>query len=79
MTALLVRYLGPRWAEEDPDSAVWRRIGRIPDEELWRVHQIRRERLVHYARTRLARQLKQRGGSDAEVDVADEVLRSRGI
>jgi len=74
MTALLVRYMGPRWAEEDPDSAVWHRIGRIPDEELWRVHQIRRERLIHYARTRLVRQVRQRGGSEAEVKVADEVL-----
>jgi starch phosphorylase len=74
MTALLVRYLGPRWAEEPADSTVWQRIGRIPDEELWRVHQIRRERLIHYARTRLARQVKQRGGSDAELTIADEVL-----
>jgi starch phosphorylase len=74
MTALLVRYLGPRWAEEDAHSAVWHRIGRIPDEELWRVHQIRRERLIHYARMRLARQVRQRGGSDAELKVADEVL-----
>ncbi|HYM06186.1 MAG TPA: alpha-glucan family phosphorylase [Terriglobales bacterium] len=74
MKTLLDRYLGPRWAEEPPDSAVWLRIDRIPDEELWRVHQIRRERLVHYARVRLARQVEQRGGSDAEVNVAHGVL-----
>ncbi|MBZ5593618.1 MAG: alpha-glucan family phosphorylase [Acidobacteriia bacterium] len=74
MGALLVRYLGPRWAEEPADSAVWHRIDRIPDQELWRVHQIRRERLIHYARTRLARQVKERGGSDAEVKVAEEIL-----
>jgi len=53
---------------------VWRRIDHIPDQELWRVHQIRRERLIHYARTRLARQVKQRGGSDEEVSGADSVL-----
>ena len=35
MTALLVRYLGPRWAEEDPDSTAWHRIGRIPDEDFY--------------------------------------------
>ena len=48
MTALLDRYLGPRWAEEPAESDVWSRIDRIPDHELWRVHQIRRERLVNY-------------------------------
>jgi len=74
MSALLTRYLGPRWAEEPSDSAVWQRIDRIPDQELWRVHEIRRERLIHYARTRLARQLKQRGSSDADVKIAEEVL-----
>jgi starch phosphorylase len=74
MSALLDRYLGPKWAE-DPAS-VWRRIDRIPDEELWRVRQIRRERLIQYARTRLVSQLKQRGGSEAEITVARGVLGS---
>ena len=74
MSALLARYLGPRWAEEPADSGVWHRIDRIPAQELWRVHQIRRERLINYARARLVRQVKQRGGSDAEVKVAEEVL-----
>ena len=74
MSALLDRYLGPRWAEDPAGQDVWNRIDRIPDQELWRVHQIRRERLIHYARTRLAGQLKQRGGSDAEVTAATGAL-----
>ena len=74
MTALLNRYLGHRWAEEPADSAVWSRIDRIPDHELWRVHQIRRERLVNYARQALESQLRRRGGSDAEVAAARSVL-----
>lgn len=73
MSNLLSRYLGPRWAE-DPGEAVWQRVDRIPDEELWRVHQIRRERLIHYARRRLAAQVKQWGYSDAAVTFANSVL-----
>lgn len=74
MSALLNRYLGPRWGEEPADTTLWQRVDRIPDQELWRVHLIRRERLVHYARTRLASQVRQRGGSDAEITVAHGVL-----
>jgi glycogen phosphorylase len=74
MTALLNRYLGHRWAEEPAESGIWNRIDRIPDHELWRVHQIRRERLVHYARQALESQLRRRGSSDAEIAAARSVL-----
>jgi len=74
MTALLSRYLGPRWADDPGDKSIWERIDRIPDQELWRVHQMRRVRLIHYARTLLAAQIKQRGGSAAEIAAADSVL-----
>jgi len=74
MTGLLNRYLGHRWAEETSESGVWERIDRIPDHELWRVRQIRRERLVNYARLTLESQLRRRGSSDAEVDAARSVL-----
>ncbi|WP_321471665.1 alpha-glucan family phosphorylase [uncultured Paludibaculum sp.] len=74
MSALLNRYLGPRWAEEPPGKAVWDRIERIPDGELWRVHQIRRERLIHYSRTRLSDQLRRRGATESEVAAGSGVL-----
>ena len=74
MSALFNRYLGPQWGEKPADTALWQRVDRIPDQELWRVHQIRRERLVHYARTRLISQVKQRGGTAADVTLAGGVL-----
>jgi starch phosphorylase len=61
MSALLNRYLGRQWGEKPADTALWQRVDRIPDQELWRVHEIRRERLIRYSRTRLASQLRQRG------------------
>ncbi len=74
MADLYDRYLGPRWIERPADQSVWQRVMRIPDEELWRTHERRRERLVAYARRRLRAQLEQRGGSPAETRQAEEVL-----
>lgn len=74
MSALLNRYLGPQWGEKPADTTLWQRVDRIPDQELWRVHEIRRERLVNYARARLAAQIRQRGGTDAEITQAGAVL-----
>jgi starch phosphorylase len=74
MRTLYDRYLGPRWAEEPGDTRVWRRGEQIPGEELWRTHERRRERLVAFARDRLAAQLAQRGAGRAGVATASEVL-----
>jgi starch phosphorylase len=74
MSAVLDRYLGPKWSEDPANHDVWNRIDRIPDHELWRVHQIRRERLVNYARSRLAAQIGNCGGSNTEIAVANSVL-----
>jgi len=74
MADLFDRYLGPRWVENPAELDVWQRVTRIPDEELWRTHERRRERLVAFARRRLRAQLEKRGGSQAESRHAEEVL-----
>jgi glycogen phosphorylase len=71
---LYERYLGVSWMERPADHAIWRRADSIPDAELWRTHERRRERLVAFARRRLKTQLKNRGAPPAEVGRADEVL-----
>ena len=50
---LFDRYLGVQWEEQPTDFAVWKRVEHIPDAELWRTHERRRERLVAFARDRL--------------------------
>src|SRR5262249_50764441 len=62
------------WMERPADHGIWRRADGIPDAELWRTHERRRERLVAFARLRLKTQLKHRGAPPAEVARADEVL-----
>lgn len=74
MNQLYDRYLGPDWSNHPGDAALWRRADTIPAEELWRTHERRRERLVAFARRRLREQLERRGGSQSELDAADEVL-----
>ena len=74
MATLLDRYLGGRWSQEMSHAHVWDRIEQIPDEELWRVRQRRRERLVVYARQHLKEQYERRGMSEYEIRQAQEVL-----
>lgn len=79
MDELMSRYIGPQFIEEPQDQKLWDRIDRIPDLELWRVHQIRKERLMFFARKRLKHQLEQRGGSVTEIKEAEEVLNSEAL
>jgi len=71
---LYERYLGHRWSEDPTDSKVWGKIEETPDEELWRVRERRRVRLISFARQRLKQQLQDRGASNQEIDMADDVL-----
>jgi starch phosphorylase len=74
MAQLYDRYLGTQWLQRPSEHSVWKRADHIPDAELWRTHERRRERLVAFARVRLRNQLRRRGATPAEVARADEVL-----
>lgn len=74
MNQLYDRYLGPRWRENQADPGLWLRVDSIPQEELWRTHERRRERLVAFTRRRLRSQLTQRGAPRSAIDAAEEVL-----
>ncbi|MBD0267120.1 MAG: alpha-glucan family phosphorylase [Cyanobacteria bacterium Co-bin8] len=68
------RYLGPKWSQAGPTDAVWNRVYTIPDEELWRNHELCRSQLVVYVRERLTKSMVERGASSHEVVDAQEVL-----
>ncbi len=40
-------YLGENWLEQHDNVSLWERIEDIPDEELWRVHQVMKRKLFH--------------------------------
>jgi len=71
---LFDRYLGTHWEEKPTDHTIWKKVDNIPNAELWRTHERRRERLVVFARTRLRLQLERRGATPSEIGRADEVL-----
>ncbi len=79
MAGLFDAYLGPRWISHPADQSVWERVEQIPDAELWRTHERRRERLVAFARRRLRTQLEQRGAPQAEQEQAEEVLDPKAL
>lgn len=70
-----IRYLGPQWTyEAAAPEKEWRGAEKLPDGELWRAHERRRERLVTWARTRVRDQLVRRGASKMEIDEAANIF-----
>jgi starch phosphorylase len=71
---LLDRYFGPHFEEHPTDLTIWDRINRVSDEELWRTHERRRERMVVFARSRLKDTLKRNGASERRIQQAEDAL-----
>ncbi|RKX78947.1 MAG: alpha-glucan phosphorylase [Spirochaetes bacterium] len=71
---LMDRFMGPDFYESPTNLEIWERVNRISDEELWRTHERRRERLVAFTRERLKFQLKRRGSTEPQVSQAADVL-----
>jgi starch phosphorylase len=74
MTDLLDRYFGPHFDEAPTDLVIWDRMDRISDEELWRTHERRRERLVAFARDRIRQNLKRNGAVERRIQQAEDAL-----
>ncbi|HOU54071.1 MAG TPA: alpha-glucan family phosphorylase [Myxococcota bacterium] len=74
MADLFLRYLGPRWAEDPGDAGLWDKVDTIPDSELWRIHEVRKERLVFFVRKRMTAQARRQGAGLAAQTAAMEVL-----
>jgi starch phosphorylase len=87
MIGLFTRYLGPAWARDPSDPSIWERVENIPDDELWRTHERRRERtherrrerLVAFARQRIEKQLANRGAIASEIALASESLNPEAL
>jgi glycogen phosphorylase len=74
MAELFESYLGTGFAENPDGVSVWKKINKIPDLELWRVHGRRRERLVFFARKSVKQHLVRRGGTETKLVRADQIL-----
>ena len=74
MLELLDRYFGPRFEDEPTDLSIWNRMDRISDEELWRTHERRRERMVAFARERIKQYVIRTGASERQLQRAEDAL-----
>jgi starch phosphorylase len=74
MVDLLDRYFGPHFEDEPTDLSIWDRMERISDEELWRTHERRRERLVAFVRDRIRLRLERTGAARHYAGQAEDAL-----
>ncbi|MGQ0519771.1 MAG: alpha-glucan family phosphorylase [Actinomycetota bacterium] len=75
MDDLLSRHMVPAW--DEADASMWTRLESARDDELWRVREQNRERLVGFVRQRLKSAALARGVSESDVAWCDEVFDPR--
>ncbi len=71
---LFDRYLTPDWYLKSWNSELYRRIGDIYDDELWRAREMSRSRLVRFCRSRMIKQHSRRNAPRAIMEQAETVL-----
>jgi starch phosphorylase len=74
MREVFDRNLGPRWARDPSDTSIWEGVAKISTEELWRTHEVQRQRLVSFVRERMRRQLEAGNAPAPEVASVNDVL-----
>jgi len=77
--ALYQKYLGSAFIDEPMNSEMWKRVDDIPDAELWKLREMRREKLITFVRKRLRMQFTRRMLSPSEINLADEVLNPKAL
>ena len=55
------KYLIPYWQDKIHEDETWERINKIPDEELWKEHTLRKERLFKLVKENVTNRLRNNG------------------
>jgi len=76
---LFLKHLGEAFIDEPLNVDSWKGIDTIPDTDLWELRDMRREKLVNFARKRLRVQFARRKLSPSEINIADEVLDPKAL
>jgi len=64
---LFDRYMGPEWPAVEEQEDIEDLVDRIPDEALWRAHEVTRSSLIRLARQKMAQQLTRQSASSREI------------
>ena len=68
MKKLYNKYLIPYWQDQIYDDEVWKKINDIPNEELWKVHQQRKEKLLNLVKISTTDRLRRCGYNYEEIN-----------
>jgi len=79
MLDLLDRILGPGFEQQPADAGIWEGLQKVSDEELFRTHELRREKLVKFVRSNLRKQLLRQGKTGSELESANNALSPRTL
>ncbi len=74
MSELFKRYLGIDWLNRPADHSCWGAVDDVLDSELWRTHELRREKMISLIRQRMKEQYQRRGAAPREIRIVSEVL-----
>ncbi len=64
---------------EDVSGEGWEFVDRVPDDELWELHEFMRRRLVHFVRRRIQRHMERRGAGAEELVHIQSVLNPKTL
>ncbi|MEN9208659.1 MAG: alpha-glucan family phosphorylase [Gloeomargarita sp. GMQP_bins_44] len=67
-------YVHPEWEARVMEAELWEQVEQIPDGELWQRHQLLKQRLISYTRSRLVASRQQRGEPPEHVEAAARCL-----
>jgi len=71
---LFDRYIGPGWRKDPTSPETIAAVDQIPDEELWRSHELGRSRLIRGARAHAEQQFLARNATRTEIAQAKSIL-----
>ncbi len=71
---LIDGYLGARWQHQPADESAWATVHEVPDEEMWRIHEQNRRRLIIWTRRQLRQHMEARGNNPDQLATAEDAL-----
>ncbi len=71
---LFDRYIGPGWRDDPEAEEILAAVDQIPDEEIWRAHELGRSRLIRAARAHAEQQYQARNSTRTEIAQVKSIL-----